>query len=369
MSLTLQFFDKDTPLTDLLSTAAHSRDFCSVRAEFVRSRLRFVSLLFSALAALWILVDYQYLSYERFVTIAPFMALLAVIFALLWAVATPQQTRLAYLLPLFFLFSLTFFFVSRLLLPGASLEQSMIIGYYFAPFLLVTLLSLFPMTIGESLAYQSSVLLAYLLAEFVIWRGESSVAIGHAWLLGMMVAMVMWAQLSQLQMLLRLYREASYDVLTGLVNRRVITKALQQCLQEAKQKKTPLAVLLLDLDYFKRINDQHGHICGDEVLRAFGQLLREQINSPQMAARFGGEEFLVILPDSTAEQAGQLAEAIRQACHSLHINGPDGEDVTLTVSIGVTHYQNGDDEKRLIKRVDDTLYSAKEAGRDLVAQV
>ncbi len=365
----IRTLDRGNSLVDIFSRRHHSRDFCAVREEFFRGRLRLVSLLFACLAGLWMLVDYLFLPYQHFTTIAPLMAVLSVLFALIAGTTATRQTaqRQPPRLPLFFALALGFYLIAQFLLPRADIAEAMIVGYYFAPFLLVTLLALFPMTVLESSAYQGSIFITYVIAEFFLWEKGDVVSIGHTWLLAMMAIMVMWAQLSQLQMLLRLYREASYDVLTELVNRRVAIKWLSHEIVEAQQRSTPLSVLLLDLDHFKRINDEHGHMVGDEVLKAFGALLNSSFRSPQIAARFGGEEFFAILPQTTAAEAQALAEQVRRGSHNIRIKTDSGEQVGITVSIGLTTYRHGDTEKSLITRVDDTLYQAKESGRDFVS--
>ena len=360
---------KGSNLADLFNQASHSRDFCTVREEFFRGRLRLIALLFCGLAAFWIGVDYIFLMEEQFLAIAPLMAVLTVLFGSVYYVSTLSrfQHRASWLFSGFFALVIGFYLISRILLPDPGLEQSMIIGYHFAPFLLVTMLALFPMTMVEAFLYQGLIFLAYIGSELFYGGFEEITKIGDIWLLGMMAGMVVWAQLSQLHMLMRLYREASYDVLTGLVNRRVITKWLSYEMVDALENHQPLSLLLFDLDHFKKINDVHGHLIGDEVLQNFGGLLSTHINSPQMVARFGGEEFLAVLPGADLEQAKELAETIREGCHHVRVKGGDGEPLPFSVSIGATTLKEKDSESSFIGRVDEILYQAKESGRDFVS--
>jgi diguanylate cyclase (GGDEF)-like protein len=167
-------------------------------------------------------------------------------------------------------------------------------------------------------------------------------------------------------MLLRLYREATHDPLTRLVNRRVLTRWLTTEIPKAQADGRPLSVLLFDLDLFKRINDNYGHLVGDAVLRAFGELLMKESGS-SMVGRYGGEEFLAILPGVGSGEALMLAERIRQGCHTLRIPAGGGRVISFTTSVGVAELAPGEDPETLVSRVDKGLYLAKESGRDLVA--
>jgi diguanylate cyclase (GGDEF)-like protein len=166
-------------------------------------------------------------------------------------------------------------------------------------------------------------------------------------------------------MLLRLYREATRDPLTRLVNRRVLNRWLADEMRRAQSEKKPLSVLLFDLDLFKRINDNYGHLVGDTVLRAFGDLLNKEATTP-LVGRYGGEEFLAILPGVEAGEALAVAERIRQGCRALRVPAGENQFVSFTTSVGVTELMPGEGADTLIKRVDKGLYQAKEAGRDLV---
>ncbi len=359
----------DGSVADLFSRANHSRDFCTVRAELFRTRMRFISLAFAWLAAMWIGVDYAFLNADTFAAVAPLMGLLALLFGGVYLMAGRARWgghRVAFF-PLFYLLVLAFYVVSKSMLPGATLEESMIVGFYFAPFLLVTLLALFPMTIVEAAAYHGGVLLTYVVAGWWLGGHEGIVSVGYTWLLAMMLVMVGWTQVSQLHMLLRLYREASYDVLTGLANRRVAFKWLDHEMAQAQRSGRPLSVLLFDLDHFKKTNDLYGHLVGDEVLAAFGALLRDALGAPHITARFGGEEFFAVLPGTDRKAAAALADEIRVRCHGIEVTDEEGRPVPVSVSVGVTEYLTGEPQRALVARVDETLYRAKESGRDLVS--
>jgi diguanylate cyclase (GGDEF)-like protein len=155
---------------------------------------------------------------------------------------------------------------------------------------------------------------------------------------------------------------AASDALTGLPNRRAADETLKRMVAHAGRTLSPLAAVLLDLDHFKQINDIHGHEQGDEVLAAVGQLLTTTIRESDFAARFGGEEFLLLLPDTGREQAEVVAEKVRRAIAGVQLGFG-----SVTASLGVAAYpEDGLDAEGLLRRADGALYAAKEHGRDRV---
>jgi two-component system, cell cycle response regulator len=175
------------------------------------------------------------------------------------------------------------------------------------------------------------------------------------------------AQQMQEQLLSReheLEQLAYRDELTGLANRRFAVRQLHAELSRARRHGQELAVVILDADRFKSLNDRHGHLAGDDVLRGLGERLRSRLREEDVVARFGGEEFLVILPDTGAEGAAAVAEDLRAAVAAEPF--PVGRiALRLTVSAGYAAW-DGEDLERLVARADRGLYAAKEAGRDCV---
>lgn len=160
-----------------------------------------------------------------------------------------------------------------------------------------------------------------------------------------------------------LQRISQTDELTQLPNRRFFNTRLQENISFGNRHEEPFCLLMADLDHFKRINDRFGHDEGDITLRKFASALRKNCRREDIAARFGGEEFMILMPLAKFDEAWSLAERIRQTTKK-HIL-PDGN--SLTVSIGVTEFRLGDTPDDIIKRVDDALYKAKANGRDQVA--
>lgn len=162
-------------------------------------------------------------------------------------------------------------------------------------------------------------------------------------------------------------QEALADGLTGLANRKSFDQALSAALAGAV-KDHGLTLLIADIDHFKRVNDTYGHLFGDKVIRAVADILKQSIKGRDTAARFGGEEFVVLLPDTPSSGGRQLAEQIRATVEKLHIKRLDKNETVanITVSLGVATYRAGEPATELLARADKALYASKENGRNRV---
>lgn len=158
------------------------------------------------------------------------------------------------------------------------------------------------------------------------------------------------------------------DELTGLHNRRHIQHTLHQQLAQAQRSGQPLGLLLLDVDWFKRINDEHGHLSGDRVLRELAAHLRAELRTQDIIGRWGGEEFMALLPGTSLAQAQQLAERLRQSIERVRFHGHDGQSLQVSVSMGVHSSQHGAhaSAEQLVREADGALYRAKAQGRNRV---
>ena len=157
------------------------------------------------------------------------------------------------------------------------------------------------------------------------------------------------------------------DPLTGLHNRRYMAGQLEPLTQHAARGGAPASVLLLDIDHFKAINDTFGHDAGDEVLREFAVRLATNVRAVDLPCRYGGEEFVVIMPETRIEDAQRIAERIRAQIAGAPFRVLGGEALTVTISVGVAATGGeGDSPETLIKRADEALYNAKQSGRNKV---
>ncbi len=160
---------------------------------------------------------------------------------------------------------------------------------------------------------------------------------------------------------------AIYDTLTRVFNRRHLNQVLEDELRSAFRKKQPLSIIMVDIDHFKAINDRYGHDEGDRALIHIASILKESIRKNDIVARFGGEEFLVMLPRAMMKDAVVIAERIRRSVESTPLS-VDGEEVRLTVSLGVAAVPViwPESKEELIKCADTALYEAKGKGRNRV---
>ena len=163
-----------------------------------------------------------------------------------------------------------------------------------------------------------------------------------------------------------LHHQATRDVLTGMFNRRYLMDRLRR--RAERQTDEPFAIISIDVDHFKAFNDAYGHEAGDEVLRGLGEMLSASCNAPEIACRMGGEEFMLVLPNFTQDQAVDRAEAVRIAVNQLCVRHAGKTLPQISVSVGVALYSgNGDASLDVLRRADDALYAAKSAGRNQVA--
>jgi diguanylate cyclase (GGDEF)-like protein len=166
---------------------------------------------------------------------------------------------------------------------------------------------------------------------------------------------------------LRLQEQAISDPLTGLYNRRYLNESLPRELARSGRSRTPVAVMLIDLDHFKRINDSFGHEAGDIVLTAMGALLKEKVRGSDIACRYGGEEFALILPETEEEAAARRAEDIRLAISAIQLTHGGKPLGKVTASFGIALFpDHAGDTDSLLRAADVALYAAKGAGRNRV---
>jgi diguanylate cyclase (GGDEF)-like protein len=183
------------------------------------------------------------------------------------------------------------------------------------------------------------------------------------------VAGLVGAQISlgvaNLQLRETLRNQSIRDSLTGLFNRRYMEESLAREFHRAIRRKSPLAVIMIDIDHFKRFNDTYGHELGDQLLREFGKFLGKNIRGEDIACRYGGEEFTLILPDAPLEGASKRAESLRQGVQDISIPLKDGGRANITMSMGLAiGPEKGQTPEALVRLADAALYQAKSAGRD-----
>jgi diguanylate cyclase (GGDEF)-like protein len=350
---------------DCVGSRDHSHDFNHYRSELLIVRVRLFAALFGLASPVWIPIDRWLLPDE---ILGSMMALRAVaglallILALLPARPTlaAARVRVAALL----LITLAFYLAVEGL-AGATFTTPSLIGYTALPLLLVAILALLPLTLLESAALQ--LLVGAVVIGVHAWLGHlgDRGVLGLLWVLLLFIGFALLAQGFQLHLLLLIHRQATRDSLTGLYNRGALLRHAAHVLDEGKARDTPYAVLMIDLDRFKQINDTYGHLAGDNVLRAVAAVLARKISAECLPGRFGGEEFLLLMSNTRLPQAMQQAEQLRITIAGLVVE-TGGDPLTVTTSIGVAEGHPGEALEHAIRRADQALYTAKEKGRNLV---
>ena len=167
-------------------------------------------------------------------------------------------------------------------------------------------------------------------------------------------------------------KHATLDALTGFYNRRQLEERIKQETAKAKRQKTPLCAIMIDIDFFKRINDVYGHAAGDLVLKTVSRTMRSQLREYDVAGRYGGEEFAILLPFTRTEEAVMVAERLRQAVENKKIDlskvnhETPNKIINVTISLGIYEFKITDSADDLLKNADKALYEAKETGRNKV---
>lgn len=158
-----------------------------------------------------------------------------------------------------------------------------------------------------------------------------------------------------------LYDAATHDEKTSLYNNKFFENILDMEIEKAQRGNQKLSLFIIDIDFFKKVNDTYGHLKGDEILVKLANVLKKQLRKSDIAARFGGEEFFVLLPETSLEKAKKITSRLRGAIKSDKVL----KKYKITVSGGLTQFRKRDSKKRFKERADKALYKAKHAGRDM----
>lgn len=354
----------------LISPLSHFPLLSRRRAGMIINRVRLFALLFALLTPLWSIIDYIVFPFPLWFALAGMRIIASAAFGLLVFYARPSGNLITAYRAMVFLFAIptVFFVVSHEVLSSYSLSgisAAIGSGYAFLPFVLLAGLSIFPLTLVENILVASPMLAAQAMPSLLHWNTlDWAPFAGAFWLLALIAAVSTLAGLSQLTFMITIVQQAIRDPLTGAYSRRCGLETMELQYALAERTDSPLAVAFIDLDHFKSINDNYGHEAGDRVLVEMATRLVSDLRRGDILCRWGGEEFLLIMPNTGLEQAALAIERIRHSGFGIR----PGENRPVTASIGVAERRSDQaaDWKTLIEIADQRMYRAKSGGRDQV---
>lgn len=339
------------------------------RATMIVNRVRLFAFLFAVLTPLWSIIDYLVFPFPLWFALASMRILASVAFALLVLYYRPSGSLTDAYRAMAILFAIptVFYVATHQLLVNYQLtgmQAAIGAGYAFLPFVLLAGLSIFPLTLLENILFALPMLLAQAVSGIISWATLDWPSFAGAfWLLTLITGVSTLAGLSQLAFMIALVRQAVRDPLTGIFSRRSGEEVLELQFIISTRSNAPLAIAFLDLDNFKAVNDRYGHEAGDSVLVGATDSISNNLRRGDMLARWGGEEFILIMPNTDLEQAQQAMRRMRQAGFGLR---PDGSPVTASIGIAERLEDQTLDWKTLVEKADQRMYRAKQSGRDRV---
>jgi diguanylate cyclase (GGDEF)-like protein len=339
------------------------------RTTMIVSRVRIVSGLFALLTPLWIVVDIAAFPPEVWqpLVIARLAATLAFVMITLIAVRMNTMHDAYRTLGLLFAVPTAFFLFSYQHMAQFDLhgvQQAVSTGYAFLPFVMLAGLSIFPLTLVENIAFIAPLLLMQVIAGMLRlpvldWPTFAA----SFWLLLLIAGVAVLAGLSQLAFIIVLVREAIRDNMTGCFSRQSGEELMELQFILSRRSGNPLSVAFIDLDRFKQVNDSFGHEAGDAVLVNATEAVQSNLRMGDMLVRWGGEEFILIMPNTTAPLARQALERVRAAGLGKR---PDGNPVTASMGIAERIDDGAEGWPQLVEKADARMYQAKQGGRDRI---
>jgi diguanylate cyclase (GGDEF)-like protein len=356
-------------LEDLLRPGKHSPIIQRRRALLIHSRVRMVAATFAVLTPLWIAIDVVFFTWPLWGQLALLRTVATAAFAALALGYRARDDMQSAWVGLGLLLSIptVFYLISHPMLNTISVgspEEAIAAGYAYLPFVMVAGLSVFPLTAIEGMAFALPLLLAHLYAGYhgsMIFPFPSY--LGAAWLLSLIMVVAALAAMSQLHFMMQLVHQASHDGLTGAFGRRIGEELVRLQVASARRTEQPLAMVFLDLDHFKQINDRFGHDEGDRTLRNVAVAMRDALRGADILVRWGGEEFLIVMPNT--DLAGALGAVERLNRGGLGAR-PDGQPQTASVGVAELVQDGLSDWQALVDRADQRMYRAKQSGRNCV---
>jgi diguanylate cyclase (GGDEF)-like protein len=350
-------------LNDLISTKYHSDDFITTRTSYITIRLWFMCMFFSLSVPVFSFFDFIFLPNKEAIYLLSARIVLSISLLMLaqalkmWSLV--RTVRIV--MPLAFLLPMLFFVTSMLIIKNIPVEVVPSI-FSMMPYFILAMLGLFPLTISGGFFVIFCIFTPFVIYNLVLVNKPFWLFFNDVWLFMLFAGISLWLQVGQLSMLMKLYRESTVDPLTKLINRRVLLRLARR----SHEYHEVYSVVMFDLDRFKRVNDNYGHAIGDKVLVAVAKVIQKELRATDIIARFGGEEFVAVLPKTKLDDANIIASRVAVAISRQVITLADGNELSVTASVGVTQRKQAENLDDVLKRADDFLYFAKDNGRNQV---
>ncbi|WP_068435362.1 diguanylate cyclase [Magnetospirillum sp. XM-1] len=340
------------------------------RSLLILSRVRLVAATFAVLTPLWIPVDLIIFETTLAMYLAALRVMASIAFVLLALSYRGSDSVAVARWGLVWLLTIptVFFLISHPLLAQFAIndpaQQVIAAGYAFLPFVMVAGLSVFPITALEGALLGLPLVVAYFLTGVLGYQLLPFAShLGAQWLLLLLAMVATLSGMSQLHFMSQLVDQSSHDGLTRAYNRRVGEEMLVQQFVTAMRSKIPLSLAFVDLDNFKSINDKYGHEEGDNALRAASTSLRKVLRRGDILIRWGGEEFLAVMPNTDPAGAAIAVARLRSAGLGMR---PDGRPLTASIGVAERIADGTESWNELVERADHRMYAAKQSGKDRV---
>lgn len=356
-------------LWQLLSPRQHSALLSQRRATMIVNRVRLFAMLFAVLTPVWGVIDIMVFDSPLWIKLAFLRLATSTAFTALLVLYRPTGSLFdAYrAMAVLFIIPTVFYFASHSLLNGYELNNvsaAIATGYAFLPFVLMAGLAIFPLSIAENALLASILLIAQGLAGYLNWSTLNWPSFaGGFWLLILIAGVTALASSSQLAFMITLVRQAIHDPLTGIFSRGSGKEILTMQWSNAQQNNQPLSLAFIDLDHFKSINDSFGHEAGDAILRDFATQLGNNLRSSDSLLRWGGEEFLLIMPNTHKEKAQHALQRMQTMGFGMR---PDGKPLTASIGLAEHISDQSQTHQQLLELADKRMYQAKQAGRNQI---
>ncbi|MDV7338682.1 GGDEF domain-containing protein [Terasakiella sp. A23] len=365
VSQVLTNFIKEIDIVDLLLSRKHAAYLTRHRMDNINSRIRIVAAAFSVLTLLWAVVDFISLSVQDFYLLGLFRLFAAGVFA--WLALRPQgyneKWETLALLALLMSMPMLLFIVAKFIFNDADLNTMGEINallYKALPYVVLAGLSIFPLVFLEGITFGFGILFWAVMGA---WAGGGSTwptLLSDFWTLSLALGVFLIAEMMQLTYMKALLGHANHDPLTDALTRRSGGEMISFHFRVSAEKEGPLTIVFLDMDNFKSINDIYGHEAGDQALIKLVAALRDHSRRGDEIIRWGGEEFLMLLPETNAEGAEILLKRLMKDWLG---DRPDGDPMTASIGFAERISDNVEDWEDLITLADERMYEAKQSGK------